>query len=116
MLVFAMTKFQAALWKIFATSNQLLAAMVLSLAALWLLRKGKKFWFALVPAVLMLITTATNLILMLLQFSKDPRKFFTLLVADIVIIAITAYLLMAGVREVVRYVRRSRPAVARAET
>ncbi len=116
MLVFAMTKTQAALWEVFATSNQLLAAMVLSLAALWLLRRGRQFWFALVPAVLMLVTTTTNLVLMLLKFSKDPGQFGTLLAADVVIIAITVYLLFAGVREVLKLRRTGKGKPARAET
>jgi len=102
MLGFAMTGGLTALWKIFATSNQLLAAMVLGLAALWLLRQQKAFWFALVPAVFMLVTTATNLVLMLLKFLSAPRENITLLTADVLILLITSYLLMAGLRELWR--------------
>ncbi len=85
-----------ALWGIFATSNQLLAAMVLSLVALWLLRQGKSFWFAIVPAIGMLVTTGTNLVLLLKDFTAKGQA--TLLTADIIIMIITAYLLIAGVR------------------
>ena len=85
-----------ALWGIFATSNQLLAAMVLSLVALWLLRQGKSFWFAIVPAIGMLVTTGTNLVLLLKNFTAKGQA--TLLAADIIIMIITAYLLIAGVR------------------
>jgi carbon starvation protein len=106
MLAFALTGGQTALWKIFATSNQLLASMVLSIAALWLLRQGKRIWFAFIPAVLMLTTTVTNLFLMLRGFLAEPRENATLLTADIVIIVITAYLLCAGVREAVRFLAR----------
>jgi len=106
MLAFALTGGQTALWKIFATSNQLLASMVLSIGALWLLRQGKRVWFAFIPAVLMLTTTVTNLFLMLRGFLARPRENATLLTADIVIIVITAYLLFAGVREAVRFLAR----------
>lgn len=85
-----------ALWGIFATSNQLLAAMGLAIVSLWLLRQGKSFWFAIVPAIGMLITTATNLVLLLKDFTAKGQT--TLLAADIVIMIITAYLLLAGVR------------------
>ena len=110
MLAFAFTGGQQALWKIFASSNQLLAAMVLSIASLWLLRQGRKFWFAFIPAVLMMVTTLVNLVLMLKNFLADPGKNATLLVADVVILAITAYLIFAGVREAIRFLtRRTRP-------
>jgi carbon starvation protein len=108
MLAFAMTGGQKALWKIFATSNQLLAAMVLSIASLWLLRQGKRFWFAFVPGVLMLITTVTNLVLMLKGFLSDPQKHATLLTADVLILAITIYLVIAGAREAVRFLAHRR--------
>ncbi len=109
MLAFAMTGGQGALWKIFATSNQLLAAMVLALGALWLLRQHRRYWFALIPAVLMLATTGTNLVLMLLEFLKDPARNSTLLAADVIIMIITVYLLLAGVRELLRDRRRQKP-------
>ncbi|MGB2823760.1 MAG: carbon starvation CstA family protein [Phycisphaerae bacterium] len=111
MLAFALTGGQTALWKIFATSNQLLASMVLSIAALWLLRQGKRMWFAFIPAVLMLVTTVTNLFLMLKGFLAKPGENATLLTADIVIILITVYLFAAGIREAVRFLaRRAAPA------
>jgi len=106
MLAFALTGGQKALWKIFATSNQLLAAMVLSIGALWLLRQGRRIWFAFVPAVLMLVTTVTNLVLMLKGFLAAPRENITLLTADVVILLITIYLFAAGVREAVRFLAR----------
>lgn len=108
MLAFALTGGVTALWKIFATSNQLLAAMVLAIASLWLLRRGRKFWFALVPAACMLATTAASLILLLKGFLAAPGKNATLLVADVLIMAITVYLLIAGIAEAVRVVRRGR--------
>ncbi len=105
MLAFALTGGQKALWTVFATSNQLLAAMVLSLASLWLLRQGRRLWFAFIPAVAMLITTATNLVLMLLKFLQAPRANMTLLIADIVIMVLATYLFLAGIRAAVRFFR-----------
>ena len=111
MLALALTGGQKALWKVFGTSNQLLAAIVLALAALWLLRKGKRAWFAFVPAALMLVTTGTNLVLLLVRLAAGGRKNATLIVADVVIMAITVYLLTAGARAAVAFLRR-RPAGA----
>ncbi len=102
MLVFALSGGVGALWGIFATSNQLLAAMVLALATLWLMKRGKRFWFALIPAIGMLATTITALIMLLQKFSAKETFNPTLLTANIVIMAITGYLLFvifAGIRE-----------------
>lgn len=107
-LTFALTGGVRVLWGIFATSNQLLAAMVLALAALWLLRRGRRLWFAFIPAVAMLATTSAGLILMLRKFLGDPAKHATLLAANIVIMIITAYLLIAGVRAALAQIRSKR--------
>jgi len=104
-LAFALTGGVKALWGIFATSNQLLAAMVLALASLWLLRQRRKIWFAFVPAVLMLITTGASLGLMLHKFNAAKTRNTTLLAADVLIIVITAYLLIAGIRAAVTHFR-----------
>jgi len=114
-LAFALTGGVKALWGIFATSNQLLAAMVLSLAALWLLRRKRRVWFAFVPALAMLATTGASLVLMLRKFLAEPRKFATLLTAEIVIIVITVYLLFAGIRAAVGHFRQGGARLAEAE-
>jgi len=107
-LGFALSGGVRALWGIFSTSNQLLAAMVLSLAALWLLRNGRRFWFALIPAIFMLATTAAKLILLMGEYSAEQTRNRTLFVADLVVTAITVYLLIAGIRHVVGLIRRRR--------
>ena len=106
-LAFALTGGVKALWGIFATSNQLLAALVLSLAALWLLRQGRRLWFAFIPAVAMLATTGASLILLLRKYLAAPAENATLLTADIVIIVITVYLLAIGFKAVAAHVRGS---------
>jgi carbon starvation protein len=50
-------------WMIFGTSNQLLAALTLVGVSVWLWRTGRPVWFALVPAMFMVFTTATALVL-----------------------------------------------------
>ncbi len=105
MLAFALTGGQKALWAIFATSNQLLAALVLAIASLWLLRQGRSIWFALVPAVAMLVTTLTSLCLMVAKLMSDPSSNIALLIAEGLIMIITIYLLVAGVTEAIRFVR-----------
>ena len=107
MLTFALTGALGTLWKIFATSNQLLAAIVLALGSLWLLKRKRRVWFAFIPAVGMLVTTIVSLIMMLREFLRNPSDNAALLTADVIILIITGYLLIAGVREAVRYYRTS---------
>jgi len=104
-LLFALSGGVKALWGIFATCNQLLAAMVLFLASVWLIRQGRRCLFAAVPAVLMLATTVASLIQLLTRYLEAPKENATLLVANLVVMGILAYLLAAGVRLALR--RRS---------
>jgi carbon starvation protein len=104
-LAFALTGGVTALWGIFATANQLLAAMVLLLASLWLLKQGQKRWFAFVPAVGMLATTIASLILLLRTYLTHPAKYATLLTADIVMLVLTAYLLIFGTKKAIDMIR-----------
>jgi len=50
-------------WTIFGTSNQLLAALTLLGVSVWLWRTGRPVWFTFLPAVFMLVTTGTALVL-----------------------------------------------------
>lgn len=104
-LAFAFSGGARALWKIFGASNQLLAAMVLTLATMWLLKKGKSIWFAVIPAIIMLTTTITALVLMGRKFIKPARGNLTLFTADVVIMLITIYLLVSCISETIRWIK-----------
>lgn len=52
-------------WTIFGMSNQLLAALALLAATLWLRSEGRRWWPAFVPAVLMLLASTGSLVLLL---------------------------------------------------
>jgi carbon starvation protein len=99
------------LWKIFGTANQLLAAFALGIGAIWLLRQGRRTWFVTAPAAFMLATTATSLVLLVRKFMPGlapdgkPVGNPTLLVADIVLMILTAYLAFTGIRELTKRIR-----------
>jgi carbon starvation protein len=61
-------------WTIFGTSNQLLAALTLVGVSVWLWRVGRPVWYALVPAVLMLASTGTALVLNFATFLGQYRQ------------------------------------------
>ena len=51
-------------WKIFGSSNQLLAALTLLVGSAWLLAHGRPVWYTLVPAVFMLVTAVTAAVML----------------------------------------------------
>jgi carbon starvation protein len=55
------------LWPLFATGNQMLAALSLMAVSAWLLSRKRQAWFTLLPALFMIGTTFASL---LLQFKK----------------------------------------------
>jgi carbon starvation protein len=60
-------------WLIFGTSNQLLAALTLVGVSVWLWRTGRNVWFALLPAMFMVVTTGTALVLNFRAFLQAYR-------------------------------------------
>ena len=64
MLFFALNSTIMSAWKIFGAGNQMIAALSMTVASVYLLQRGRKFWFALIPAGLMTVTT----FVMLVQF------------------------------------------------
>ncbi len=56
------------LWPLFATTNQLLAALTLLAVSSWLLKRRRQAWFTIVPAVFMVFTTIAALLLLLQKF------------------------------------------------
>jgi carbon starvation protein len=61
MFLFAYKQAFLALWPVFGSSNQLLAALALITVSAWLLKRGKQAVFAVVPAAFMIITTVASL-------------------------------------------------------
>lgn len=76
------------IWPIFGTANQLLAALTLVSISAWLLVRKKPFWFAVIPAIFMLITTFTSLLMLLFQ-KYIPSGNFMLITADLFLLVLS---------------------------
>ena len=63
MLFFALNSTIMSAWKIFGAGNQLIAALAMTVVTVWLLQRGRLFWFTIIPALLMTITTFVTLII-----------------------------------------------------
>jgi carbon starvation protein len=77
-----------ALWPIFGTANQLLAAMALLTVSAWLLLRKRRNWFTLVPAAFMVVTTLVALGILLAGYLK--RGNYILIGADLLLFALSA--------------------------
>jgi carbon starvation protein len=84
------------LWPIFGTANQLLAALGLLTVSAWLLLKGKRYAFALVPAVFMIATTVASLIILLRGYVAQGNVI--LAVTDVLMMVLAAGVVALAVR------------------
>ncbi len=68
MLFFALNSTIMAAWKIFGAGNQLIAALTLTVVTVWLLQRGRTIWFTILPALFMMATTYTTLLISLQRY------------------------------------------------
>jgi carbon starvation protein len=89
-----------ALWPIFGTANQLLAAMALLTVSAWLLLRKRRNWFTLVPAVFMVATTLVSLGILLSGYIRKGN--YILIGADLLLFALSAGVVGLSVKTFVR--------------
>jgi carbon starvation protein len=89
MLLLAWTNAFNAIWPIFGSANQLLAALSLIAVSAWLVTKGGKRFpvYTLVPAVAMLITTVVSLVILLDKYWSARQ--WSLVAADAVLLGLS---------------------------
>jgi carbon starvation protein len=63
MLLFSISGTIRQMWPIFGAGNQLMAALALTIATVWLVQRARRHLFAALPAVFMIVTTCTALYL-----------------------------------------------------
>jgi carbon starvation protein len=90
MLVLAWSNTFAAIWPIFGSANQLLAALSLIAASAWLSTRGgvRRPLFALLPAAAMLATTVGSLVVLLPRYLS--RGQVALVAADVLLLGLAA--------------------------
>ncbi len=98
MLLLGLTNGYSVVWNIFGSANQLLAALALWVGTTWLMSKGRQYWFAIVPAVFMFVTSITMLVWLLAKkyipgWQAGQSGMLALLIADVIVLAMTAGIL-----------------------
>jgi carbon starvation protein len=85
-----------ALWPIFGTANQLLAAMALLTVSAWLLLRKKSNWFTLIPAAFMVATTLVSLGILLVGYVRKGN--YILIAADVLLLALSVGVVALSVK------------------
>jgi carbon starvation protein len=96
MVFLAFTNGYKAIWPIFGSANQLLAALTLIAVTAWLAREGRRFLFSALPAAFMLVTTFASLALLLPKYFHEGR--WALVAADLVLFALAVGMVALTVR------------------
>jgi carbon starvation protein len=99
MLWLAYTNTFQLIWPIFGASNQLLAALTLVGVSVWLTVRGKPTWFTLLPAVFMMVTTVTGLVLLFFK-TYLPKGNVPLMVADVLLVLLAVGVAVLGIRKI----------------
>ena len=95
------------IWPIFGSANQLLAALTLIVATLWLVQRSRPAWYTLLPAIFMLITSFYMLCYMIVtKFAAKWPESAALTVTSVLVLAMTAGIVVLAIA---RWLRREQP-------
>ena len=95
-----------ALWQLFGTTNQVMGALTLLAVSLYLMQRGRNYWFTACPMAFMMLTTLVAMAVKLRDF-WNLRSYLLLSVGGI-ILGLSLWLVLESVLKVFRG-RRSRP-------
>ena len=87
-----------ALWQLFGTTNQILGALTLLTITLYLMQRGRPYWYTGVPMVFMLITTLTAMVIKIRDFWNSET--YLLLVLGVGIFLLSFWLGLEAVLRV----------------
>jgi carbon starvation protein len=105
MLWLAYTNTFQLIWPIFGASNQLMAALTLIAVSVWLANRGKPTMFTVVPAIFMMVTTMSGLALLLVN-TYLPKKNIPLIVADLLLLALSLGVAYLAIKKLIELRRR----------
>jgi carbon starvation protein len=93
------------IWGIFASANQLLAALTLITVSSWLIQKHKQYSFTMIPAIFMLVTTIVMLVMVLVK-TYIPTSNHLLTVIDLILIVLSAGVVWLSVKAMIHDLRK----------
>lgn len=100
MWILAYSNAFSALWPIFGTGNQMLAALSLIAVSMWLLVRGKRVIYTFVPAVFMIATTIASLVILMKKYIAAGNR--TLIVADFFLLVFSAGVILVAIQAYIK--------------
>ena len=94
-----------AIWPVFGAANQLIASLVLIVASVYLMQRGRKFAFAAIPAVIMLTTTIAALVYNIYIFVGAEKPNIMLTAISIILIGLALFLTYTAAATSVKIVK-----------
>jgi carbon starvation protein len=96
-----------ALWRLFGTTNQLLAGLALLAVTLYLVQRGKSPWFTGVPMLFMAVTTILAMFSNLRDFwAQRGEGGGPLFAVGLILLVLAIWLMIEGVAALVRFCRQ----------
>ena len=102
-----------ALWQLFGTTNQVLGALTLLAITLYLMQRGRNYWFTAIPMVFMMVTTLVAMTIKMRDFWN--LQSYVLLSVGAIILGLSLWLAVESVLRVVQGRRPGRLKVERLE-
>jgi len=78
------------IWPVFGAANQLVAALALLVATVWLKRAGKQYWYTALPTIFMFVTTIAALVYQINEFWQDKKMLASV---GVVLLGLTAFMI-----------------------
>lgn len=82
------------LWPLFGATNQLIAALALLVATVYLAKRGKPVIFTFIPMCIMLAITGTAMALKIRDFAAEGTAMLHLLIVGIIIVALQVWMIV----------------------
>ncbi len=89
-----------AIWPIFGASNQLIAAMVLIIATVYLMTRSRRWAFAAIPAALILLTTMAALVYQMVGFLRAEKPNVMLATVAAILLVLACFVVVQAARTV----------------
>lgn len=97
------------IWPLFGTANQLMAALALIAVSVWLMKRGRASWYAVIPAIFMVVTTMAALVYLLVN-TYIPSGKVILIAADILLLTLSLGVVAISIRSFMAYRGTMHPA------
>jgi carbon starvation protein len=103
LIMFALAYFNAfkLIWPLFGSANQLMAALALIAVSVWLYRRGRKSWYAMIPAFFMVVTTIASLVYLLINTYLPSGNSF-LIAADLLLLGLALGVISLSLKSVLQ--------------